>query len=97
MYILHKNMKSGSGLSLSFEAPVANEDSTITLIAKIYSATLSFPLLSPVTSRELSPNRCYGLSPPNDSSEGDPHTELLFCQSNPIAFCHSPCHRNGHC
>ena len=35
MYILHKNMKSGSGLSLSFEAPVANEDSTITLIAKI--------------------------------------------------------------
>ena len=41
-----------SGLSLSFSAAIANEDSPI-IYSKIYSVTLSFILLSPVTSSEL--------------------------------------------
>ena len=50
-----------SGLSLRFEASIANEDSSVTSHKNLLSGTFSFPHWSPVTSSELSHSRCYGL------------------------------------
>ena len=58
-----------TGLPVSFEAAIANEDSPVTS-KKNYCVTFSFLLLSLLTLSELSQNRCYGFKMAlNDNSD----------------------------